>query len=351
MKDHENIEDYLRWRGDLVFAENDLNIIDSMIFAQLTDVDFSNVISRNMNDISLKECVSLIDAMDEEDRKEAYNGYETLIRLAADSARFGDVHVANYQDVADEEPDMEYTAMEFRIDDKESFIAFHSNSLSADCLKEDFLFALRKSKAHEFAEQYIWSVMEQGRTYYMGGHGRGGNLAVYAAASLNHERQDQLAHVFTLDSPGFAKENFNLDTLLPIREKIVSVIPDHCVIGHFFPLDLHDIHIVKTYENGPGSYGMMNWLVEGNHLIEVEEETRESQWIAKAIDEWTDSSSFDARKRFADALFDRVSATGYSQEKAVLTALYQMNAESNNKDKIKLNEEIDATPVLTSSQS
>lgn len=340
MKYHENMEDYLRWRGDLTFSENGLNVIDSMIFAQLTYVDFSNVLSKNMDDISLAECVSLIDAMDEEDREEAYNGNEALIRLAADSARFGDVHLANYQDITDEEPKFEFTAVEFRMDEDESFIAFRGNMLSIESLKEDFLFALRKSKAHEYAEQYIWSVMEQGRIYYVGGHGRGGSLAVYAAASLDHERQDQLIRIFDLDCPGFAKENFNLDALLPIREKIISVIPDYCVIGHFFPLDLHDIHIVKTTKNDLSSHELVNWLVEGNHLIEAEEEKKESQWIAKTIDEWTDSSSYDARKRFADELFDRVFEIGDDQENAILTVLYQMNAESSNKDRIKLNDEI-----------
>ena len=54
---NETMEDYIRWRGDLSFAENPLNPIDNMILCELSYVSYAQVITdENPEGISLREC-------------------------------------------------------------------------------------------------------------------------------------------------------------------------------------------------------------------------------------------------------------------------------------------------------
>ena len=39
-----NIEDYLLWRGDLTFEQDEFNLVDNLILAELAYVDFKDII-------------------------------------------------------------------------------------------------------------------------------------------------------------------------------------------------------------------------------------------------------------------------------------------------------------------
>ena len=55
------ILDYIEWRGDLSFASNQLNEVDSLIFCQLSYIDFSSIISESFDKaITLKEAALIL---------------------------------------------------------------------------------------------------------------------------------------------------------------------------------------------------------------------------------------------------------------------------------------------------
>ncbi len=51
-----NIEDYIRWRGDLPFDVDPFNEVDNLILSQLSYTDFEGVVPASKNEsVSLKE--------------------------------------------------------------------------------------------------------------------------------------------------------------------------------------------------------------------------------------------------------------------------------------------------------
>ena len=56
-----NINDYLLWRGDLLFAEAGFNEVDNLIFSELVYVDFRDIAPsvQSKETISLKEASRL----------------------------------------------------------------------------------------------------------------------------------------------------------------------------------------------------------------------------------------------------------------------------------------------------
>lgn len=320
MKNSETMEDYLRWRGDLSFEESHLNDCDSAIFCEIAYVDFSNVLSRNMDPIPLREAISLLDALEEEDRKEAYGEKEELIHQIGKTDRFGLVNVVEYED----EPEDAFAAMEFELDEETSFLAFRGSESSELSLVEDFLLSITKTHEQEDAEQYAWGIMKETKQYYFGGHGAGGNLAVYAASSLNTKRQERLLGVYMLDAPGFSKEIFDENNLVEIRDKMISIVPDYCLVGKIFPFDLHEETIVQTTTCNIFSHDMTSWCMEGNNFVKVEENDIESIEITNLMDEFTDHASYDARSKFIEEIFISLDMKDENTGPKLLQALKQM---------------------------
>ena len=88
----ETVFDYLRWRGDLTFAQDAFNEVDNLILCIITYLNFRRfdiLRSRNPNDaVTLGEIVSRMTPEDEQQGLSP-NDYIPLMQAAADSVRFG----------------------------------------------------------------------------------------------------------------------------------------------------------------------------------------------------------------------------------------------------------------------
>ena len=52
-----NILDYIRWRGDLTFAQDELNEVDSLILSELSYLNFQGI-AQTAEGLSLKEAAA-----------------------------------------------------------------------------------------------------------------------------------------------------------------------------------------------------------------------------------------------------------------------------------------------------
>ena len=59
----------------------------------------------------------------------------------------------------------------------------------------------------------------------VGGHSKGGNLAVYAAANVPSDIQERIAVVYSHDGPGFDEAFFDEDGYVRIASKIHKSVP------------------------------------------------------------------------------------------------------------------------------
>ena len=96
--------DYLRWRGDLTFAQDAFNEVDNLILCIIAYLNF-----RRFPELTAREpekAVLLGDIfprMTAEDEQQGLspNDYIPLMRLAAESRRFGGVRMLGYEAVRD----------------------------------------------------------------------------------------------------------------------------------------------------------------------------------------------------------------------------------------------------------
>ncbi|NCB33653.1 MAG: DUF2974 domain-containing protein, partial [Erysipelotrichia bacterium] len=243
----ETMEDYVRWRGDLSLRRSRFTLTDAMVLCELSYVDFSKVLTqgdplgmtlfRLGKELSINENYKLCNL---------YGGHEDFFLNVCQSKRFRNIMVRNYREVFDESSNAQYSSVEFALNEKLSFIAFRGTDNSIIGWKEDFMISFTRIKSQDYAKQYLQDILKDGKEYYIGGHSKGGNLAMYACAWLSEVRRRQIIHIYDFDGPGFCPEMFDrsrIDSLLPITTK---VIPEFCVIGKIFELKVPETLIIKS---------------------------------------------------------------------------------------------------------
>ncbi len=239
-----------------------------------------------------------------------YNEDDDLTRLLKMGGRHGNLRGCHYLAVKDADAEKQFGALTFELKKGLYYIAFRGTDNSVTGWKEDLNLSYQDViPAQEDALLYAEKVMRQFEgDFYLGGHSKGGNLAVYTAMNLPEELQNRILTVYNHDGPGFAKHVFGSEKYKKIRPLIKKTVPESSAIGVIWEED--DIYkVVKSKAIGLGQHITYTWLLENDKLIEVEEVDRFSRYMKKILERFIDELDVDERKRFIDSVFDAIENT------------------------------------------
>lgn len=307
----ETIEDYVRWRSDLSLSRSPFNVFDAMVLSQLAYVDFSKILTQDdplgMTLFALGESIGRNGIYK---LCNLYGGHEDFFENVCRSKRYRHIMARNYRDIFDESTNAQFGAVEFSLNEKVSFIAYRGTDNSIIGWKEDFMISFTRIKSQEYAKQYLLDVFQPDKKYYVGGHSKGGNLAMYACAWLSAQQRGQLLRIYDFDGPGFCKDTFDHNKLNPLLPLTTKVIPEFCMIGKVFEIEVPDTTIVKSKDFGVDQHDIISWLTNGMNLQTVETNDRISEWMDSSIMSWVNDATFEERKRFVDEFFGALQAGG-----------------------------------------
>ena len=120
-----------------------------------------------------------------------------------ESARFGNIWIQNYVNYVSQEKEVQFCAMEILLDDGTSFVAYRGTDDTIVGWKEDFALVMGEVTAQVAAVDYLNRVGgESERMLRVGGHSKGGNLAVYASANFWQLRLKSYASYQNIPSSG-----------------------------------------------------------------------------------------------------------------------------------------------------
>lgn len=307
-----NIFDYLKWRGDLSFSQDPPNEVDALIFSGLSYIRFG----REAEQFPEKP-VFLKDAAESFFNRE---GYETccrvekdldLLRSAAKTSRFGLTQLSMYRDLLIPEQETQFAAMTFLLDDGSMFLAFRGTDNSLVGWKEDFNMTFQQTiPAQRLALQYTRDVaLEYLRPIRMGGHSKGGNLAVFAAARSSPMVQQRILEVFNNDGPGFTQYLMGDPGYVRMVPKIHTFVPQSSVIGMLLEHE-EPYTVIRSKSIGLLQHDLYTWDVLGKAFIPVEEITEGSQFVDATIKTWFAEMTNPEREQLVDVMYALLGSGG-----------------------------------------
>lgn len=301
-----NMLDYIRWRGDLSFDAVPLGEVDGLILAQLAmlrweggleDAASLGALSERMADRPVSEGFT-----SDNDKK--------LLALAGKSARFGRVIVSDYTLDFDADAEKQFAAVTLALSDDEHYIAFRGTDSSIAGWQEDFNMAFSKPvPAQEDAANYLLRMASKfaGRLW-VGGHSKGGNLAMYAATTVDGTVRNRVASVFNFDGPGLS-DCMDANTLYArVAGKLRSFVPQGSIVGMLLAHPEAYV-VVKSNSISILQHDPYSWQVEGPGFVRLPKLSDESVKFEAGFHKWLAEQNEGKRAEFVDTLFEVLRAT------------------------------------------
>lgn len=307
-----NILDYIEWRGDIEFDRDMLNVVDALIFSTLAYLDFPNA---EKGEAALKECYEFRKKLSGDG---LYSGPDImkkkvaeLIKVAAKSRRFRNLPVVRFVDRHNEETEEQFSAASFILPGNRVFVAFRGTDNTLIGWKEDFNMAFTMGTPSQLsATEYLETIATDypGAKLYVGGHSKGGNLAVWAATYVREEVQERIAYIFNNDGPGFMDKVTESDEYKAISDRILSLVPESSVIGLL--LSGSDYLTIKSTALSVLQHNPFTWEVKGKGFVYEVNRTVSGNASDRFFDDVIGSMKPDELAEFVDRLYDELSREG-----------------------------------------
>ena len=307
-----NIMDYLAWRGDIAFGYSPLNDLDSLVFASLSYLTYP-VQPAPIRDLGVQ--------LPPVDKTQFAHVHEcrALLSAAAMTERFAGIRVQHPVAVTDQDRDMQFAAVTFDLPDGSHYVAFRGTDSTLVGWREDFNMAFESPvPAQSAAVKYL--IEAAGRTdgpLILGGHSKGGNLAVYAAAHVDPMLQSRIRAIYSFDGPGLDDATVASEGYIAIARRIRSFVPQQSVVGLL--LAYHpEYTVVKSGALGLLQHDSFTWQVLGTGFIAVTELDVSSQLVDQTVHAWLSKSTPAQRKVFINTIFDILESTGANTVKELV---------------------------------
>ena len=312
-----NIFDYLIWRGDLSFRTAPFNEVDNLILSMLSFIEYRNIVPSALlgTPVRLSECLRRYEENFPagEDFGVIVPGETTdLFRRAASSERFSEIYAAYYVNITDEEEPMQFAAITYILPDNSVFIAFRGTDDSLAGWREDFNLSFTcPIRSQELAASYVADVASVYRgDIRIGGHSKGGNLSVYAAAFVPPYVQSRIVTAYSNDGPGFLGHVLDSAEYRAIAGRVVTFVPQSSVIGMLLEHDGEYRVIESTIHNGLFQHDPFSWSVVGPQFIHLDGLSRQGKRNDQVLRSWLSKLDSEERRKFTETLFNVLESTG-----------------------------------------
>ncbi len=299
----DTILDYILWRSDVSFDQQDITAVDSVVFSFLSYMDLKGVFSDGRKMTIRELCRIQIEKEENEHHKALYNAL-------AESRRFGNVAVSSYMDSLIEESSVQFSCMLFDVKKNLRYIAFRGTDNTLVGWKEDFMTSFTLTGGQKMALRYLQRHLKPGMVYDIGGHSKGGNLAMYALSQIDDAKLKLVRRVYLHDAPGLCPDVMDISGLARIRERTCRIIPSFSVIGKLFEPDIPVSFVVQSSADGIMQHDIETWGVDHGRLLEAAQEDPAAAIINDTVASWLGGVNTQERRAFMDDIFKMVEAGG-----------------------------------------
>lgn len=304
-----NIIDYLNWRGDLTLEQSEFNIIDNLILSRFSYFPLDNILGEKER-ITIKEVYDRFRQRDIRKEKILQKEDLDLFPLLAESLRFSEMKITNFVNKIDEKQEKQFSAVTIFIPDNTIYVSFRGTDNTIVGWKEDFNMSFKSKIAAQLdAVEYLEEIGKNNSLFLrVGGHSKGGNLAVYAAAFCEESLQKRILQVYNNDGPGFDDSILNTKNYKNSIAKVITLIPQTSIIGRLLGHE-EKYTVIKSTQMGVMQHDLYTWQLQGKEFEYLEQVTNGSQIIDRTIKDWLQEVSPEEREQIISILFQILDTT------------------------------------------
>ena len=287
------------------FEELPFNDVDSLILSSIVYLDMKGDIPElfSKGNILLKDLdVNKFEyyARELTDRKK----YISLIKNVVKNPRYNNLRLDNYYEKESIEEVMGFKAMTFEDTDFIYVAYMGTRTASMISWKEDFNLAIKSPlPSQKLACRYLDKVMlETLKPIYVGGHSKGGNLAIYSSMHTFLINKLRIKKIFNHDGPGFMKQIIESRRYKSIKNKISKTLPSGSIFGVLLYSD-EPQRVIKSSGIGVNQHSPLNWYIKNGDFVYLKDLSWATKQFDKSMSDWVEGLSEEEMTRFIDALF------------------------------------------------
>lgn len=309
------IIDYMKEYANVSLKDEPMNDVDSLVLCQFSYLKFDGLVppvTANEKPVSLQQLYEHPDyeKLYGDERYEKEN--RALFEAMRKCVRFRNMKLNCYINIIETQADFEtqFSAVTFLLEDGTMYVAYRGTDETIVGWKEDFNMAfLSPVPGQELAIKYLDMVTERlPRDFYVGGHSKGGNLAVYAAMNCVPQVQDRIQKIYSMDGPGFRPEVLEKCDFGKIEERTCKILPHSSLVGMLFEKDIR-YRVVESRTFGLAQHNPFTWLVQDGDFVTVSDIYETRRFMDDTLNEWILSLDERSLRTFVDTLFQILSAS------------------------------------------
>ncbi|MBP5574701.1 MAG: DUF2974 domain-containing protein [Bacilli bacterium] len=297
-----DVFDYLNNYKNVTFKEMPFNEVDALVLALISyvPIDELGITDKKIKAPLLLERIKKY--MPPFGTSERKLKYMKLASLVCDSKRFDDVYFAHFVKERDFLTDKQFQAITIVLDNF-LYISFCGTDSTVLGWKEDFNMAVLETVPSEVsAVKYVDEILSKFwfKKVYLGGHSKGGRLAISAAKGMSNKRR--LAAIFAFDAPNFPANCYNED-YKKIDSYLLSYAPNESIIGRLMN-EYHQKRIIHSTNSFLMQHDAFSWVVDGKSFVYDSDYTEKSTKVSNSINNILLTYDEETKHQFIDTLFD-----------------------------------------------
>lgn len=313
-----NMLDYIKEFGHVSFEERAFSEIDVLVLTELEYLPLEKVVPSDENGENFVTVKEIAEYM-QEHKQELFDENPMMItqerhevsQVIADAPRFQSLKFFGVVSEWDKDTTKQFAAITVEVEPSVRLVIFRGTDETLIGWKEDFLMTYSPLVAAQTdAKEYL---AKQASLFdgdlMVSGHSKGGNLAIYAAATQEEDVQLRIVDIFCFDSPGLYRSVLETKGYQNIVPLAMRYIPQDSLVGLMLESEVPYV-IVKSNATGAMQHSAMTWEIEDGQFIKMEKLTKNSQLNDQTLKKWTESVSDEELELFWNVFFELLFSVG-----------------------------------------
>lgn len=310
-----NIVTYLEEFGDKTLALLPFNEVDNLVLAELSYVDLTGIVPtlEQRGSVGMAEAMRTAQLLSKRGLGIG-SDHQDYLQALGESARFGKARLSNLSVVLDAATNTQFSALHIALDDHTTYVSFRGTDNSIVGWREDFNMSYEVMPSEERAADYLNRTIRLTQRYRVGGHSKGGTLAVYGSLKCQPLRRRRIMAVYSNDGPGLSADIVDLADYSQLEPLIHFYVPTYSVFGQLFQNKAPD-KIVRSTGEGVMQHDGFTWEVEGDAFVEAEALDPACEPINETLHRWLEATpDLGKRREFVEQSFQAFEDNGITKQ-------------------------------------